>query len=522
MTQGPQRQREQVGQHPACTVTRGVLSTAPSSLEGVARRAQAPGWYQALRARAGLRVLAQNVDTLWINVRYADAQGRPQPRPLDNEDLLLELDDYKRAAQAAGQNVPTRWEYNGWRLWMWPRGASHAAWVLQCPYFELFVDVGKLTGVIVRVKLASAALWESPPGTVVVGVEQFLTQFLGTERLHLQVSELHVAADLVGVPFEAVPWQQVVITRARVTRLHLAGPPGGSPEGAAADQPGETARRGRPRRRAAGSMGAVTLEERRFLGRRLQTITWGTHGSQVSAQFYDKTAELSRSGKQWLVACWKARGWDGQGRVWRLEFRLRRRALAEFGIEDPYELEEQLPALWAALVGSPGQADGWFRLVLPRRDRNRTRWPVAPAWQGVQRWQLVTEQEQARCRAAVPLERQERRRRRVQQAYATLTGYLLTVAAWLVEEGVLEETVQLEELLGMLEQEIRVRLRLKKTTVRTELRRRLLREQVMPQCFPRDSGGEQPRRLGTHPAVWRSWLKARMQGRESDRVGPAG
>jgi hypothetical protein len=460
-----------------------------------------------------VRVLAQNVDTLWLNVRYADAQGQPQPRPLDNEDLLLELEDYKRQAQAMGQNVPTRWEYDGFVLWMWPRGASHAAWVLQCPYFELFVDVGKLTGVIARVKVASAALWESPVETVVVGIEQFLTEFLGATSLHLQVSELHVAADFMGLPVEELPWQQVVITRARAARLHLAVEEQEAPDGLARDRSQRPQRRCRSGRSAGVSVAAVTGEAR-YLGRRLQTVTWGTHASQVSAQLYDKCAELRRSGKQWLVTCWKAQGWDGESRVWRLEFRLRRRALAEFGIEDPYQLEEQLPGLWAALVGTPGQADGWLRLVLPRRDRNRTRWPVAPAWRRVQRWTLVTAQEQARCQAAVPLERRERCHRRLQQAYASLTGFLLTVAAWLIEAGVCEETLTLDDLLAVVAREMQVRLRLKRTTMRAEVRRRLLREQVVLQPLPKDQGVPPPRRLPQHPVIWRRWLEARMQGRD--------
>ncbi|MBX5452170.1 MAG: hypothetical protein IRZ24_19055, partial [Thermogemmatispora sp.] len=446
---------------------------------------QPRGWYQVLRSAERVRVLAQNVDTLWLNVRYADAQGQPQPRPLDNEDLLLELEDYKRQAQAAGQNIPTRWQYDGWVLWMWPRGASHAAWVLQCPYFELFVDVGKLTGVIARVKVASAALWESPVGTVVVGIEQFLTEFLGTAFLHLQVSELHVAADLVGLPVEELPWQ-VIITRARIARLHLAREEQEARDGLAQGVPPYSGWRRRPGRSASRRLPAATGEEVRYLGRRLQTVTWGTHASQVSAQFYDKCAEIRRSGKQWLLTCWRAQGWDGHSRVWRLEFRLRRRALAEFGIEDPYQLEEQLPGLWAALVGTPGQADGWLRLVLPRRDRNRTRWPVAPAWRQVQHWTLVTAQEQARCREAVPLERRDRCHRRLQQAFASLTGFLLTVAAWLVQEGVCEETLTLDDLLAVVGREMQVRLRLKRTTMRTEVRRRLLREQVIPQCLAKD------------------------------------
>lgn len=490
--------------NPACAVTRGVLSPGRPSWKADGRRVQQPdrcasgrgdassGWYQALLATTRVRVLAQNVDTIWLNVRYADAEGRPQPRPLDNEDLLLELDDYKRSAQRAGQNVPTRWEYDGWVLWMWPRAISHAAYVLQCPYFELCVDVGKLTGVIARVKVASVALWESPVQTVIVGIEQFLTEFLGTSHLHLQVSELHVAADFVGLPCERLPWREVVVTRARRARLLL----------------------GQSQHKRETAQAQLDLLEECYQGRQLQTVTFGSHASQISAQFYDKTAELERSGKQWLQTIWQAHGWDGQQRVWRLEFRLRRRALAEFGIDDPYCLEEQLPRLWAALVGS-AQTEGWLRLVLPRRgDSNRTRWPVAPVWRLLQCWSLSTARQAGCCRAVVPLERLRKQKERRWKASAALLGYLMSLAASLVEEGVVDEQeVQLEELLRWLEAEIRVQLRLKQTTLRTELRRRLFKNQVVLQEV--SSQGERKRTSGrwwqTHPSIWRRWLQRCIQ-----------
>ena len=59
------------------------------------------------------------------------------------------------------------------------------------------------------------------------------------------------------------------------------------------------------------------------------------------------------------------------------------------GIEDAYDLETRLPALWAYAVGHVGGGadnlpDGWLRYVVPTEDTNRSRWPVHPDWYVIQ------------------------------------------------------------------------------------------------------------------------------------------
>jgi hypothetical protein len=80
-----------------------------------------------------------------------------------------------------------------------------------------------------------------------------------------------------------------------------------------------------------------------------------------------------------------------------LEIRYKRRALHEFkcdgdfhGLESAYQLEEVTPGLWAYAVGHVGGGaddlpDGWLRYVVPTDDTNRSRWPVHPDWEVIQR-----------------------------------------------------------------------------------------------------------------------------------------
>ncbi len=68
-----------------------------------------------------------------------------------------------------------------------------------------------------------------------------------------------------------------------------------------------------------------------------------------------------------MRAVWERHGWDGESRVTRVEFRYKRECLHEMEIEDPYDLLDKLPALWAY---SSAQ---WLRHTTPtRRHQPRT------------------------------------------------------------------------------------------------------------------------------------------------------
>jgi hypothetical protein len=63
----------------------------------------------------------------------------------------------------------------------------------------------------------------------------------------------------------------------------------------------------------------------------------------IVARIYDKTLEISKSGKDWLYDLW---GIGRDVRVWRVEFQLRREALKEFAIETLDDLINRMQGLW--------------------------------------------------------------------------------------------------------------------------------------------------------------------------------
>ena len=103
--------------------------------------------------------------------------------------------------------------------------------------------------------------------------------------------------------------------------------------------------------------------------RALQTLSFGT--GAVVIRVYDKSAEIREaSGKAWFHDIWGIS--DG---VWRIEFQLRREALAEGGIDTPRDLFEGIAPVLDRL------ARRHTSLRRPTADKTRSRWPLHPLWE---------------------------------------------------------------------------------------------------------------------------------------------
>jgi len=100
-------------------------------------------------------------------------------------------------------------------------------------------------------------------------------------------------------------------------------------------------------------------------------------GGDISARLYDKSREIEISCKPYWQDAWIEGGW-WSGQVWRLEFQLRRRVLAEHGIDTVSTLLANLRPLWRYCTES------WLRLTVPSEtDATQSRWPLHPVWQAL-------------------------------------------------------------------------------------------------------------------------------------------
>ena len=140
-------------------------------------------------------------------------------------------------------------------------------------------------------------------------------------------------------------------------------------------------------------------------------------GAAHSCCIYDKTKEITRSRKEWMEEVWTTNGWEGVSRVVRVEFRYKREALHELGVEEAYEFLDQIPGLWAY------SSLQWLRHTVPTDDTNRGRWLESPFWQAVQSADFFGE--------GVPAIRERKHKADLKLICQMLAGCSTTAAAYL-------------------------------------------------------------------------------------------
>jgi hypothetical protein len=283
-------------------------------------------------------IVADNIDTLILNVKLR------QDFPLE---LAQQLDLLKDASHDAEEDLITAFTFAGERLFIKPHGAGKQwRWILHSPSLHLDVGLGLHTQIVAKARLSAAFLWATEIGDVLTQVYAFLTGMLGSEPF-LQVSEAHLCVDVSG-------WELAVGDAAAfVTRVH---------------------RRGLRLEDEDETPPALQINHN---GRRCGTLDF-SKGAAHSCCIYDKTKEITVSRKDWMQEVWKSKGWDGEARVTRVEFRYKREYLREMGVEEAYAFLNQLPSLWAYSTKQ------WLRHTVPSTDRNKARWPTSPLWEAVQ------------------------------------------------------------------------------------------------------------------------------------------
>jgi hypothetical protein len=354
-----------------------------------------------------VEVVGRGVDTLVLNVCYADRQFHPLKKEL-SEDLQIQLNQLQNAARMNEAPVFTEWAFKGINLFMQEKGSrGQWRWILKSPLLTVTISRGRLSRIIAQVRLSSEYLWSCEYlAEAIVEVGVFLFDLFG-DYLWFQVSQVDLCADVVGWDVSQAKWQDCFISRA-------------------------IGDNGRPRDEALLIDGPDVVRRR---WKRIETLDFGKHTSPISCCIYHKTAEIRQKSpaKVWFHDLWKRNGWDGMAEVWRIEFRLTREFLHAASIELAEDLPDHVPALWEYCAGRPGGAadslpDGWLRYVTPTKDTNRARWPVHAAWTVIQK-AFAQEDD-----GLGPIVRVRKREKNIERGLASVIGYLSTLAAWVGDD----------------------------------------------------------------------------------------
>jgi hypothetical protein len=353
-----------------------------------------------------IKLVSNGIDTLILNVRYADSNWCPVKQELD-EGLAQQLEALQAQARLREEAVESPWVFLGVPLFVEPHGAGKQwRWRLTCRLLKIAISRGRFNNIIAQVRFSSEFLWSQEwCGDALSEVYSFLITIFG-EYIHLQLSEIHLCADVVGYDFSQCDYERCFVTRVR-------------------------------KNEAIYGVDGVALD-----CHRVSTLAFSQHKAPLSCSTYNKRLEIvQKSGKTWFFDLWRSNGWDGEADVWRVEFRFKREVLHEFQIEWAYDVLSEMKRLWdyaagRAGGGDDGLPDGWLRYVVPTEDdSNRSRWPVHPAWVVVQSAFADLPENELGL-----LVRKRIREKNVERGLASTIGYLSTLAAWLGGEYASDDT----------------------------------------------------------------------------------
>ena len=106
-----------------------------------------------------VNIVGRGVDTLVLNVCYADKQFQPIKQELD-QDLQDELQVLQNEARENEAPLVTRWAFKGIHLFMQEKGSrGQWRWILRSPLLSLAISRGRLSRIIVQMRLSSEYLW---------------------------------------------------------------------------------------------------------------------------------------------------------------------------------------------------------------------------------------------------------------------------------------------------------------------------------------------------------------------------
>ncbi len=335
------------------------------------------------------RIVGVGIDTVKINVKLVNPDGKPSQVQVLSEHLASRCDLWQQQARERKKPVATTMTFQDARLTMLPNGAPAWKYLLRNDCLEVKLAPRLDLPMVAKVTLLSAYLWRmNRVQDAVSDVHVFLMDLFG-EHIGLQAAQIDMCVDVAGF---CMPkhWERFFVSHARHKN------PIKSPE----------------------------KDREHYWGRELETLIFSGHGRPVNCKIYNKTLEITQKSpeKRWFYDIWRRAYWDGKANVWRLEFSLERAGLHEMRLEDIYETLSNLKRIWAYCTQI------WLRMVKPGKDTNWRRWPTAEIWLQVQH--AFDDYGNKALDELGPIVRRRIREANMERGVAQAAGLLTTLGAW--------------------------------------------------------------------------------------------
>ncbi len=323
-----------------------------------------------------------------MNFKFADEQGHLTGTSLPPHIIEL-LDAWQQEARQEREPIPTELTFSyivgdkeyTQPLLMRPHGSSIWPWLLFSDDVKVSFAPGTLTkGLFCQVRFSSHLLHMLGTERAITELESMLYDFLG-QLMHEQCSEIHICLDLQGFDFsrlQLIGSQLPFVSRVTRIRDRVSVPTEEEQEGGLTPlqvrKLEETIQQEQEEPLCFHPVSICTAH------RKIETLDFGSHASDISAQIYNKTKEVKKHHKEWMPDVWLANGWDGYSEVWRLECRIKRAFLRQFELENAFEVLHLLPLLWRYCT------EQWLRFVdlEVSHGSNVSRLVTHPVWQLVQ------------------------------------------------------------------------------------------------------------------------------------------
>ncbi len=165
-------------------------------------------------------------------------------------------------------------------LFVEPHGAGKQwRWLLTCRLLSVAVSRGRFNDLIAQVRFSSEFLWSQEcTGDALYRVHDFLMSIFG-ESIHLQVSEIHLCADVVGYDFSQCDYETLFVTLIR-------------------------------KNEALFGVDSVSLN-----CHRVATLAFSKHKAPLSCAIYNKSLELAFRNLKSELAILSLRVYDWEGRL---------------------------------------------------------------------------------------------------------------------------------------------------------------------------------------------------------------